>query len=151
MRCSSERGSQYLSGESNKNDRHLKVLLKKVWEGHEEDLYHDGGFISSPNNYTDAIVIPLILGLDFSLQNPFWVSTQSSCWTAAFVLSRKEIIPFTALVLVFSCVPTSYPSPAKECSSCCSNFCQSASCSSGKWVTKMRDMLSFYWDRLSFL
>lgn len=29
----------------------------------EERLHHDGGFISSPNSYTDTIVSPLILGL----------------------------------------------------------------------------------------
>lgn len=154
MRCSSKRESQCLKSSLLLVVKEiimvaLKSPARKLWGSHEKNLYHEGYFISSPNSYTDAIVIPLILGLAFSLQNPFWISTQSSCWTAAFIVSRREIYHLQHWYWCFFVFPPATHLPAKECSSCCSNFCQSASCSSGKWVTKMRDMLSFHWDRLS--
>lgn len=64
-----------MCGESNEIGRYLKVL---ILENYEEHLHHDGGFISNPNSYTDAIVSPVILGLVVNLQYPFWVPAQSS-------------------------------------------------------------------------
>lgn len=83
---------------------------------------------------------PVILGLVVNLQYPFWVPAQSSWWTAALILSRREIYHLQHWYWCFLVFPPATDLPAKECSSCCSNLCQSASCcSSGKWVTKMRE------------
>lgn len=113
---------------------YLKII-RKAW-----GIHHDGGFVSSPDSCTDAIVSPLILGLVVSLRYPFWVPTQSSWWTAAFLLSRREIYHLQHWYWCFLVFPPATHLPAKECSSCCSNLCQSASCcSSGKWVTEMRE------------
>lgn len=120
----------------------MKVLILENYEEVIRNTYlnRGGGSISSPNSYTDAIVSPLILGLVGSLQYPFWVPTQSSWWTAAFVLSRREIYHLQYWYWCFLVFPPATHLPVKECSSCCSNLCQSAiCCSSGKWVTKMRE------------